>query len=388
MKFLYSLLVLSLFISCAKVEPQSAATSEVNFQKFIVKQSQYQMDKAQDIFLETPWYIYDENNHIIWPIFTVYALRTQGQYYKFQITDYYNSKAQPGHYSIRFENQNAEIIERVVEAQGCGNVYTNQDYDQCVLDPKKNIYTYLNIQTGQSFKTDQEEAKSRNDWHIAFNGTNVRINSGKYGPGDVRVANLFTYTDFFKNNIADFQKIAEVSFSDKGARFFNLELDPKNVAYSLPPGVDRIIYEDQWFRVDPTTNFHQATKENWWLVRGNRSQSYFRFNISNIEESTNEDDIETVFHFKLYKQSETEEEFNETPLHWTLPSFSSKKRLIRTCYDLDSLQIVNCKTQDWEIKFTALNRKNQRRWKIEVSSGAIGPLSEEDILARKSGRNL
>jgi len=381
--------IIQTLISCSKVEPKRADVAEVNFEKFKIKKSQYQNDKSADIFLESPWYIYDENNHIIWPIFSIYSIRTQGTYYKLQFIDYYNSQAQPGFYQLRVAKESETSHTLQIEAQGCGNVYTNADFENCVKDPNKNIYTYLNLENKNTFKASDDIAKVSKNWHIAFNGTNVKLNSGKNGPSDVTAANLFTYTDFYKNDIPDFQSIAEVSFSDKGERFFELELDPRNVPYSLPPGISRVIHETQWYQTNSDNNLRIANNKNWWLIRGSSGKSFFKFNISEILENyENETTIETSFVINSYYQNEVAPTFDSTLRTWKLPSFSSSQRRIKICYDLDEQQIVECKSKLWEIKFSALNKKTKRRWKIEVSNGAIGPISFQDIISRETGRNL
>lgn len=384
------LIILSLItISCSKVEPLNKTSEQINLNEFLAIKSQYVSDKSSDLFIESPWYIYDENNHIIWPIFSVYAIRTQGLYYKLQITNYYDDRANPGIYSLRVSKENGVSKEYQFEAQGCGNVYTNSDFDQCVLDPHKNIYTYLNLETGKTKKQTDSQAKIDNDWDIAFNGTNIRLNSGKHGSKGVRAANLFVYSNFYKNGTADFQKISEVSFSTKGSEFFNLELDLRNVAYSLPPGVNRIINEPDWFVEDKETGLRTAISKNWWLIKSGTNDSFIKFNIAEINERVIEDDkIETSLTINSYYQSKESEVFDTNLRTWTPNIITSAKRLVRVCYDLDEQQEVSCKSKGvWDIKFTALNKKT-RRWKIEVATGAIGPLSLEDISSRETGRGL
>lgn len=389
-KQLLLLLVSTILISsCAKVEPQPKQAQALNLSQFLATKTQYVKDKSSDLFIESPWYIYDENNHIIWPIFSVYAIRSQGEYYKLQIINYYDNAANPGIYSLRVSNEEGETQNLQFEAQGCGNVYTNTDFDNCVLDPNRNIYTYLNLKTGVTQKLSDGTAKKSTSWDIAFNGTNIRLNSGKYGFKGVQAANLFVYSDFYKKGTADFQKIAEVSFSTKGSEFFNLDLDPKSVPYSLAPGVNRVINEPDWYKEDSSTKLREANNKNWWLIKSSTGDSFIKFNISSIKEREIEDgSIETALTFSTYYQSKDDIEFDNLLRNWQTPVFSTKKRLIRVCYDLDSEEVVDCKKKNlWDIKFTALNKKT-RRWKIEVANGAIGPLSSKDIETRATGRGL
>lgn len=384
-----SICLLILLVSCAKVEPLTKDEQEESFTQFITKKSQYIQDKSTDIFEETPWYSYDENNHIIWPTFSVYALRTNNSYYKFQILDYYDSNANPGHFTIRVakESESEKIYQ--FNASGCGNVYTNRNYEQCLNNPLTNIYKYLNIETGKVYDYTDERAKESKQWDIAFNGTNIRINAGKYGQKGTRIGSLFIYSNFFPTGVVDYQRIAEVSFSDRGARFFNLEMDPKQVPYELPPGVDRVINEPDWFKKsEEDQNLFQAKNENWWLVQSSDKKSYFKFNIAEINESLiDETTIETEIVLNTYYQGPNDKVFNSELREWRLEKFDSKKRLVRLCLDLDEMKTVHCSSDKAKVDliFMALNR-SPRQWRIQTSSGAIGPISFEDIDRRETGR--
>ncbi|CBW26878.1 putative exported protein [Halobacteriovorax marinus SJ] len=388
MKIIF-LCLLFLTLSCSKVEPLTAPVKEQSYTDFITNKSQYITDQSSDIFEETPWYIYDENNHIIWPTFSVYALRTNSKYYKVQILDYYDSSANPGNYTLRIaaENESEKIYS--FNAAGCGNVYTNRDYESCMNNPLTNIYKYLNIETGETYDYTSEQALESKQWDLAFNGTSIRINAGKYGKKGARIGSLFIYTDFFPGGVVDYQRIAEVSFSDRGSRFFNLDMDLRNIPYALPPGVDRVINEPDWFssdEVDP--DLFKAKNDNWWLIRSSSADSYFKFNVADINEVKDSDgNIETTITIESYYQAPGESEFSPSLRSWQLESFSSAKRLVRLCLDLDQQALVHCSKDKAKVDLTfmALNRE-PRQWKIQTASGAIGPLSLEDISSRSTGK--
>jgi len=384
-----TLITFFLIISCAKVEPLAEKSVEENYIDYVMSRSQYIEDKSTDIFEETPWYSYDENNHIIWPTFSVYALRTNRSYYKLQILDYYDRNSNPGHFTIRVAKEGGSENIYSFRAAGCGNIYTNSNYETCLNNPLTNIYRYLDIETGAVYDFTDAQAMKSKDWDLAFNGTSIRINAGKYGEKGTRIASLFIYTDFFTGGIVDYQRIAEVSFSDRGARFFDLEMDLRNIPYSLPPGVERVINEIDWFRTsEEDDRLYSSVNKNWWLVRSSDLQSYFKFNMAEINESILADDkIETEFVIHSYYQSKDDLEFQPELRIWRLEPISTKKRLVRLCLDLDAQETVHCSREKdkVDLSFTALNR-NPRRWKIETSSGAIGPLSLEDISDRRTGR--
>ena len=158
-------------VSCRNVEEQVELAQEENLMAFMEAPSSYILDESFDIFLQRPWYTYDQGNHIIWPIFEVYALKTKNKYYKLQVVDYYDSQNNPGIYNLRIKEEEGKEELFTFEAKGCGNVYTNLNYKECVSDTTQNIYTYLNVESLETWKMTDRQAKKNLDWDIAFSGT-------------------------------------------------------------------------------------------------------------------------------------------------------------------------------------------------------------------------
>jgi hypothetical protein len=222
-----------------------------------------------------------------------------------------------------------------------------------------------------------DEASRKDDkWDIAFNGTEVKINAGAMGPGNTRIGDLYLYGGFFYNAAADFQEIAEVSFSDKGKRFFDLGFSLRNVAFSLPPGVDRVVNEPYWFKEDG--EFFRAVNDNWWIVKGGEKNSFSKFRVKEIEETENVDAIETIIHFEFYYQGPGQNGFSTDSIQWALPMFDSNERLIKWCLDFDSQAVIDCSTEVWDLRLSVSNRRGRRRWRINVNEGAVGPLKTQD----------
>ena len=101
------------------------------------------------------------------------------------------------------------------------------------------------------------------EWDIAFNGTNVKLNSGSNGPGDARAANLYLYGGFFISEGFNFQRIAEESFGPRGERFFNQNFDVRRAAYGLPTGQPRAIFESDWFKKKEKTIGDSPEYKGW-----------------------------------------------------------------------------------------------------------------------------
>ena len=371
----FILICFVLISSCRNIEkPDQATEQEVTLTSFLTTLSPFVSDQSLDFFLENQWYTYDQANHIIWPNFRVYGLRSAGKYYKFQVLNYYDEASESGNYTIRIAGEDASTRVLSFAAQGCGNTFNNPDYDNCVKDPARNTFTYVNILTGTSRQLSESQAKLDDKWHLAFLGTKIKLNSGKNGPGNVRAASLYLYGAFYPNGTASFQRLAEESFGRKGSDFFNLNFEFRNAPYALPAGIDRVIFEDDWLKKD--TNFFKAKSENWWLIKSPTAST--KFNVFEINESMDGDEVVTRIKLKLSSRKDSKEEFSKSST-LELPVFKSSQRLVKICIDLDKSLVIKCGSEGVDLTFSGLNRRNRRRWRFNVSSGAVGPLSLDEI---------
>lgn len=379
--------------SCSKVSPRQSEQENIDIKENILQGSRYIKNQSFDVFQLEPWYIYDEENHIIWPNFNVYVLRIDGEYYKFQLIDYYNKQNMPGHYTMRIEKEGDLFSLWKFNAAACGNVYTNPDFEKCFNNPDQNIFTYLNLKTRKSFRLNAGQSQESKDWHIAFNGTNIKINSGVYGPGDVRVGLLYKFQPFYQGNNVDWQKISEYAFGDKGIEFFDLKYNYRKATFFLPQGVKRVVNESDWFsRIDGDVILRKENDKNWWVLKNPEDDSYTKFRISKvIEERLDNDTIETNIQIEFYHQASGSPTFDSEKQSWQLPTFNSATERIKLCLDFDTKSFVECSQKSrWDLRLSVFNwdplYAEDREWKFLVNQGAFGPISEKDMLLIKDGR--
>lgn len=365
--FLFSLILLNL-LSCREVkEVTFEQKNDLNLAAYRKTLSPFIKDESLDFFLSNYWYTYDQANHIIWPNFRVFALRKERTYYKFQIVDYYNQKSEPGIYTIRVEKDGEGMKEYQFSAEACGNSFTNPNYQECSLNPEKNIYTYVNLDTGDSWIMTDFEAELREDWDIAFRGTDVKINSGTHGPGKVRIADLYLYGAYYLNNTINFQMLAEESFGDKGLRFFNQNFEMKYAAFALPFGQEQVIFVDDWVR--KRGRGFSANSKNWWIIKSSDGQDFHRFNVKEISEKPSGNFIETTITLNLYDSE------------WVLPTFDNSESVIKRCLDLKEKALVDCSDSKADLIFSARNRGSRRSWRLNVVNSGVGPLSYDEMLS-------
>lgn len=354
------------FSQCRKIETVINNNEVVSYLSFVKPLSPFVEDKNTDFFLDNSWYVYDEANHIIWPNFRVFGLKKDQSYYKFQIIDYYNQDSMPGYYSLRFYKKDVGEKEIFVAAPACGNVFTNPQYLECSKDPEKNIFTYLNIDNSKTWIMTEFEASIRDDWDIAFRGTEVILNSGIHGPGSVRIADLFLNKNYYRNGNVDYQGIAQESFGAKGRLFFDISFPLERAPYALPAGRDRVIFEEDWYQNRRGT--HIPKSDNWWLVKDHSGQHIIPFSVKDIEDIKLDGSIETSITFDLGRFGV-----------WTIGPFSSAERLIKLCLNLLDKEIVNCNSEQTDMIFSALNRGSRRSWRFNVIHSAVGPLKYSEL---------
>ncbi len=361
------------FLSCKEITaPQiDSDSNEVEILSYLSPFSPYIKDQSVDFFLKNPWYSYDQANHIIWPNFRVYGVRTNNQFYKVQFVDYYNNQSESGNYTVRYSTANGSPKIVNFSAKGCGNAFNNPDYEACLLDQEVNVYTYLNLETGDTWNMSDFEAEQNTTWHLAFKGTQVKLNSGNKGPGDVRLADLYLYGGFYPNVSASFQRLARESFTSKGLEFFNISFPLARAAYTLPSGIERVINEDSWY--ERYGIFHRAKSTNTWFVQTDDKNREWRFRILDIQEISHSNQVTDSKIIVGLMASESGLPFGPE-ISWSLPLIDNSKRLIRLCLDIDNQSIVECQNKNTDLIFSALNIGRRRVWRFNVSHGAYGPI--------------
>tara|TARA_B100000683_G_scaffold275898_1_gene328062 strand:+ start:3690 stop:5396 length:1707 start_codon:yes stop_codon:yes gene_type:complete len=131
-------------------------------------------DQDQDpdyVFLgATPWFDYDGTTHILTPADMVYVIRSvSGQYYKFQMLNYYDDAGTSGHPSFRWG-----LVE-APSGTGGGNAELTVDAST------ENEWSYMDMTTGLTLAPASPETSL--DWDIAFSRTQIKTNSGVSGAG-------------------------------------------------------------------------------------------------------------------------------------------------------------------------------------------------------------
>lgn len=155
-----------------------------------------------NLFENYTWYAYDPMGHTIWSNYDIYAIRSKGKYYAFEILGYYDPAVplKSGFYTVRVKGEDNVTHEFAFDAAGCGNPHSNPNYATCIADPNQNVATYLRLSDRNVSQMPDATALTSTDWDLSFKTTAIKLNSGTFGVGDVAGALYYRNPAFFDSN--------------------------------------------------------------------------------------------------------------------------------------------------------------------------------------------
>ena len=357
----------------------------------------YTKDGSAGLLTKYKWYSYDPDTHLIWPHYDVYLFKVGKEIFKFQILGYYakNDTTKSGHYTVRTGplNSPGQIVH--FDASGCVNPQANPDYKNCMKDPNKNVFTYLNLQTLTTSKITDAESQLSNSWHLAFKGTHIRIN-GISGSG--RTQGALAYRDQTiapANGPTNLDRIQKVIDTKEYEKFYEIKVEPSKAHFFPISG--RAIAEQDWHKSAGRSHFKVALSDNWWIIESKDKNTHTRFNVSDITEveglkSDGSPDIITSLSIKYAVEKKNEKSFPTVNQIWRIEDIHTFKRRQTICFDFDTASIKKClKSSDiWDVKFVFEYKKvgatKQRIWIINVNGAAYGPLSSDVVHSIISGK--
>ncbi len=370
-----------MLISCGKLIPLERDTEASGNSELF---GSYLMDsESGGLFEKNSWFTYYFAQHSTITTLDVYSLRSNDKFYKMQIIEFYkgDDNTKLGYYTLRLSDETETMKLVYVDAHACGHSQGNPQYDECVRTDK-NRYAYLTLEDQSVRYLSDEQALKDSQWDIAFKADAIKLNSGLSGPGNVSGALLSKNLEYITgDDQVRFDKLFTALASDKDLSRFQNTYNPLNHFYYGADGVDRVIYEKFWFKEG--SGRRSALSNNWWIIRNSAGNSFSKFNIESISESTNADgDIDTRVTFNIHTQEEGEISFPLAPRKFTLDLKSNKRKIF--CLDLnDEVSLTKCSksNMNWDLRFIA----NKRDWQIETRNGARGPLPVDVVLDITNG---
>lgn len=331
-------------------------------------------DSKGGLFISSKWYHYSLENHIIWPLYDVYAIKTPHGVYKLQIISYYDLiTSEAGVYTLKIDGggQNREFI---LPAPGCGNPYTNPNHAACLTDPAQNAFVYLDLETLTTTTFTDTEALTQADWDIAFKGTDVRLNAGTSGPSSVVGALLGRFDGFLKNNQIDPMALQNPQLQQEAKNLFST-LSAQNVThYFLPDGIDRVIHERDWYIEELGLRRPQTNK--FWRVQAWDGETVYRVSFPELSDAVLADGYSTRLTVEFGLESVP------AVTQTVQLDLSTVHKALSLCISFTDASVVKCSSDNkqWEIKLVGQNQLKDgqwnRDWRFFTSNGAQGPLQD------------
>jgi HmuY protein len=235
-------------------------------------------------------------------------------------------------------------------------------YGAAANDPA-NKYTYVNLDRTEIIDLSDEQAERSGAWHIAFKRTNIKLNGGVSGPGAVQGAladgqdsfydaNGDADSSVFLNANADSELTSFESATDSSALTFSKD---RNVPYIKGDGSNN----GWWLYSGAPTYSVSANPDQWWLIKSASADSYAKFHVSNIVQSSRDISLE------FYIQAKTDSAFSNTLSLWTANIGSAGGS---RCFDIDTVMAVDCDADSWDIKVEVAGQS----WNIWTNGGVSG----------------
>ncbi len=221
---------------------------------------------------------------------------------------------------------------------------------------------YLNLETGEVLTLTGEEAAASSDWHLAFKRTNIQLNSGASGPGQVVGAVAADQADFYTSSGDPISSV----FLNATA---NSELEHLLAPMSEPSRWtgDAVVsgFGNDWYIHHDNGNI-TANPDNGWLVRSAEGDSYARLQVNSIDFPTRTMPPEGVKSFQIDfdVQPTAQATFTGTATFTgSIPGTGGD-----LCFDFDSDATVGCDTATWDIKLGFADRD----FYLRSNSGSSG----------------
>lgn len=206
-------------------------------------------------------------------------------------------------------------------------------------------YVYLNLDTGRMIDMTAAEAAASSSWHLAFSRTNIQLNSGASGPGNVVGAVGADQADFY-TSAGD----ANTSVFLNATADSELEhlLAAMNEPSSWTGDALASLFGSDWYVYDFSNGNVTENADNGFLLRSAEGDSYARVRTTDFDFPTRSGLGIVNFEFSLDVQASGTVQFAGPTLTFTgsIPAAGGV-----ACFDFDTDATVDCDTSDnWDLQ--------------------------------------
>ncbi|GGY80726.1 HmuY family protein [Marinobacter zhanjiangensis] len=206
--------------------------------------------------------------------------------------------------------------------------------EQVINAQSQDAYAYLNLDTG-------EMVGESGDWHMAFRRTNIQLNGGASGSGNVAGALAVAQDNFYTGPGTPDNNL-----------FLNATADAEleHLADSFPApdswqtDTATTAFGSDWYNYDFQTHTVSANPDNGWLVRSGEGDSYARVRVTSLDYTA--DPI--TFQVEMTVQAAgTTQLTTDRTFSGSVPAAGGD-----ACYDFDAGQTVACAGTVWDLKLS------------------------------------
>ncbi len=226
------------------------------------------------------------------------------------------------------------------------------------LMPAATETVYLNLETGAM-------VEESDDWHIAANRLNFRVNSGASGNGSVVGALAIAQDDFYDSNgDPDANVFTNATANSEEEHLLGILEAPgswQEDAFASAFGSS-----DTWSQYDFATGVISEAEDVGYLVRSAEGNSYARMRVVDFDFPTREGQGIEGFTFEFDVQASGASGFSNSVITFTPPASYEGGD---ACFDFDSASVVDCETSEvWDVQVGFSGRD----WYLKSNSGVSG----------------
>lgn len=266
-----------------------------------------------------------------------------------------------------FDTRTPAIVLAALALTACGGGSDNsiaEDGPETVsnfseqLMPAATETVYLNLETGA-------RVEESDDWHIAANRLNFRVNSGASGTGRVVGALAIAQDDFYDSNgDPDASVFTNATANSEQEHLLGILEEPatwQEDAFASAFGAS-----DSWSRFDLATGVITEAEAVGYLVRSAEGNSFARMRVVDFNFPTREGQGIQDFTLEFDVQAAGESGFSPTPVNFEPPQDYLGGD---ACFDFDSAAVVDCATSEvWDVQIGFSGRD----WYLKSNSGISG----------------
>ena len=251
-------------------------------------------------------------------------------------------------------------------------------------------FTYFNFDTNQVVELTAEEAKTSQNWHIGFRRTEIVLNGGTSGSGNVAGALAAVQADFYNQeepNASVFLNAtpeAELEHLTSTIELTDLvyQTDAFSYAVSGSGETQGTSLDMGWYNYDFTTHVISANTNNMWLLKSSTGDSYARFSTQSLEYG---DELTVTFSFDVQAKDTHQFVDNSATFTASIPNTGGK-----ACFDFDTNRSVDCDlNENWDLQLVLQGRDFILKTNSGPSGagrgGAFGPILISDKSTYLSG---